>query len=189
MNIRPLLVATLALVYLSGCAKVMYSVQGDKPIEESDSRTFGEVIDDNALETQIKVAILQSDERLHDARVRVFSYNGKVLIVGQVPTEELKTKVTEAAKILSKVKSIHNELSIGENISVNVRASDSWLATKVKSRMFTTDNFPSRKIDIITENGVIFLMGIIDTSTGTLAGKIASEVNGVQKVVTLFEQP
>jgi len=189
MNYRQLLIATLTLLFLSGCAKVMYSVQGDKPIEESDSRTFGEVIDDNALETQIKVSILQADNALHDARIRVFSYHGKVLIVGQVPSEALKNKVTTAAKTLSKVKSIHNELTLGENIGVNIRASDSWLATKVKSRMFTTDNFPSRKIDIVTEDGVIFLMGIVDKNTAIQAGKIASEVNGVQKVVTLFEHP
>lgn len=179
----------ICILLLSGCAKVAYQVQGDKPIEEPDSRTFGEVIDDNTLETQVKVSILQADETLHDARIRVFSYNGKVLIVGEVPSEELKNLVTEAAKKISKVSSIHNELSVGDNIGVNTRANDSWLATKVKSRMFTRDNFPSRKINIITENGVIYLMGIVDNPTGVQAGEIASEVNGVQKVVTLFESP
>lgn len=179
----------LTLIALTGCAKVVYQVQGEKPVEESDSRTFGEVIDDNTLETQVKVSILQADEQLKDARIRVMAFHGKILIVGQVPSDELKTKVTEAAKPLSKVRSIHNELSVGENIGVNIRASDSWLATKVKSRMFTTDNFPSRKIDIVTENGVIYLMGILDGETAAQAGQIASEVNGVQKVVMLFEKP
>lgn len=184
-----ILTLTMTLILTTGCAQVAYQVQGDKPIEEPETRTLGEVIDDNGLETQVKVALLQADEAFQDSRVRVISYNAKVLLVGQVPSQELFDKANAAVNKMPRVRTLHNELEVGEKIGVNIRTSDSWLGTKVKSRMFTTDDFPSRKINIITENGVVYLMGIVDSQVAIQAATIASEINGVQKVVTLFEQP
>ena len=182
-------IAICTLLIMTGCAQVAYQIQGDKPIEQPETRTVGEIIDDNSLETKVKVAILQADDRFSDARIRVISYNGKVLLIGQIPDSAMKSMAAAAADSISTVRSVHNELSVEDNIGVKIRASDSWLGTKVKSRMFTDDSFPSRKVDVIVENGVVYLMGMVDADTAQTATELAKGVIGVQKVVTLFERP
>ena len=182
-------IAIVTLLVTTGCAQVAYQIQGDKPLEQPETRTVGEIIDDNSLETKVKVSILQADDRFSDARIQVVSYNGKILLIGQVPDSAMKPMATEAADSNPTVRSVHNELTVQDNIGVKVRASDSWLGTKVKSRMFTDDTFPSRKIDVIVENGVVYLMGIVDADTAQKATELAKGVTGVQKVVTLFERP
>lgn len=184
---KTLLIASLLL--LTACANVVYQVKGDEPIKESDTRSLGTLVDDSGLETKVKVAILQSDPRFEDARIRVISYNGKVLLIGQVADSDMLGMATAAANSLSSVKAVHNELTVEENIGVKIRTSDAWLKTKVASRMFTEDGFPSRKIDVYVENGVVYLMGIVDAATEKQAAELANSVEGVQKVVKVFERP
>lgn len=186
MSLRALLV--FFVLSLTACSSVSYQPSSNEVIEEDPgSRTMGEVIDDNTIESKIKSALHQADERFNKARVRVISHNGKVLLVGQVQDSDMLELATEIARQVRKVKSVHNEMSVGDKISASVRANDSWLTVKVRSRMFTTDNFPSRKVNVITENGVIYLMGIVSKSVAQQAAELATEVNGVQRVVTLFE--
>jgi len=181
--------AIASLLLLTACANVVYQVKGDEPIQETETRSLGTVVDDSALETKVKVAILQSDDRFKDARIKVISYNGKILLIGQVPEKDLYGKATVAANSLSSVKAVHNELTVESNIGVKIRTSDAWLKTKVSSRMFTEDGFQSRKIDVYVENGVVYLMGIVDAATEKQAAELANSVDGVQKVVKVFERP
>lgn len=175
-------------VLVSGCAGLVNRSTNSSPVEEDPgSRTMGEVIDDNSIETKVKVALWKADARYEESRLRVFSHNGNVLLVGQLPEETLLPSATEIAAAIRKVKTVHNKLTVGKKISAGVRANDSWLGVKVKSRMFTTDYFPSRKVHVVTENGVVYLMGLVSKEVGAQAAQIATEVNGVQQVVTLFE--
>ncbi|AJQ94416.1 putative periplasmic or secreted lipoprotein [Gynuella sunshinyii YC6258] len=153
------------------------------------ARTVGEVMDDNNIEAQVEEDIVASDPIFKDARIRVISHSGKVLIVGQVPEQRLIPIATQIAQKVRKVTSVHNELTVGPKLSAAIKANDSWQAIKVKSRMFTTDNFPSKNINIIVENGIVYLMGRVSKDIAQRAGQIASEVGGVQKVVLLFEEP
>lgn len=147
---------------------------------------MGEVIDDNTLATRLAVNLDKADERFGRARVDVHANAGVVLLVGQVPSAELIAKATEVARKDPQVKAVHNHLSAKAPISAGVRTNDSWLAVKVKSRMFTTDDFSSSNVSIVVEEGVVYLLGHVKRSTAQQAVTIASEVAGVQKVVTVF---
>ncbi len=177
----------IVIVLLAGCSSMIHRTSGNNLEEDPGSRTMGEVIDDNSIEVKVKVAILNLDPELENYRVRVVSHNGKVLIVGQLPNQELVDEITAVASEVRKVKSVHNEISIGNKLSVGVRANDSWLGVRVRSKMFAADDFPSKKVTVITENGVVYLMGIVPEKIGEEAVELASTVGGVQKVVKLFE--
>lgn len=181
-----ILITLASTLLLSGCATLIGS-STDKPIEpDPEGRSMGEVIDDNSLATRLQVNLAKSDARFEQANITVHANAGVVLIVGQVPQANMVAKATEIARNDPQVKAVHNHLTVGPNSSAGVRANDTWLATKVRSRMFTTDDFPSSKVNIVVEKGIVYLMGRVGSDTAQEAAKLAAEVNGVQKVVTVF---
>ncbi|WP_196157037.1 BON domain-containing protein [Reinekea sp. G2M2-21] len=186
MNLRfaSLLITSLLL---SGCATITGSMT-DEPIQpDPQGRTMGEVIDDKNLRTRLLVNLEKLDERYKDANIDIQINAGIVLLVGQVPTENLISEATKLLKSDSQVKAIHNHLTAEPNISTGLKANDKWLSVKTRSRMFTTDYFPSSNIDIVVEKGIVYLLGRVTQETAEQAVQIASEVNGVQKVVMVFQ--
>ncbi len=179
---------SLILVWmLTGCTTLVGSATGDKPITpDPEGRSMGEVLDDNALATRLAVNFAKADNRFDQAQFDVHANAGVVLLVGQVPNAAMIRTATEIARNDPQVKSVHNHMEVKPPSSAGIRTNDSWLAVKVRSRMFTTDHFPSSNINIVVEEGVVYLMGRVTEETAEQAARIATEVNGVQKVVTVF---
>ncbi len=178
--------ALLAL-FISGCATIAGSVSEDPIVTDPEGRTMGEVIDDKNTRTRLIVNLKKLDERFKEANVDVYVNAGIVLLVGQVPTIDLIDQATTLLKTDSQVKAIHNHLTAEANLSTSLASNDKWLAVKVRSRMFTTDYFKSSNIDVIVQNGAVYLMGRVTEETAKKAVEIASEVKGVQKVVMVFQ--
>ena len=184
---QTLFYAVLVTLILNGCATITGSVT-DEPIQpDPQGRTMGEVIDDKNLRTRLLVNLVKLDERFEEANVDIHINAGIVLLVGQVPTENLINQATTLLKNDPQVKAIHNHLSAEPNLSTGLKANDKWLSVKTRSRMFTTDYFPSSNIDIVVQKGIVYLMGRVNQNTAEQAVQIASEVNGVQKVVMVFQ--
>ncbi|MFQ3230029.1 BON domain-containing protein [Reinekea sp.] len=186
MNIRFL--SALALIcFLASCTTISRSV-ADGPIEaDPEGRTMGEVIDDKTIRTRLTVNLEKLDPRFEKAHLNIHVNAGIVLLVGQVPSADMITKATDLLRSDKQVVAIHNHLTAEKNISVGLRTNDNWLALKTRSRMFTTDYFPSSKLDIVVEKGIVYMMGRVTKETAKQAVNIASEVNGVQKVVVVFQ--
>jgi len=182
-----ILSSLLLVLTLTGCTTLMGSATGDKPITpDPEGRSMGQVIDDNALATRLTVNLAKIDKRFEQAQFDVHVNDGVVLLVGQVPDGSMIPKATDMARNDPQVEAVHNHLESATPTSASVRANDTWLAVKVRSRMFTTDHFPSSNVNIIVEEGVVYLMGRVGEETAKQAVKLAAEVNGVQKVVTVF---
>src|SRR5690606_32991123 len=96
-------------------------------------RTPGTMIDDQVIETMVKRQIWNSDPGFDSSHLVAVSYNGVLLLAGQVESEELRRKAEEIARSLDKVRKVHNELQVGGPISMVARANDAWLTTKVKT--------------------------------------------------------
>ena len=175
------------ILILSNCVTLTSSVSEEPLKPKSEGRTMGEVIDDNNLRTRLLVNLNKLDERFKDANVDMQVNAGIVLIVGQVPHPSLVQTATDLLKSDPQVEAIHNHLKAEQNASTSIKANDKWLSVKTRSRMFTTDHFPSSNIDIIVQKGVVYLMGRVSEQTAKRAVKIATEVNGVQKVVMVFQ--
>jgi osmotically-inducible protein OsmY len=160
----------------------------EEPIRpDPEGRTMGEVIDDKNIQTRLQGNLVKLDERYKDANVVIQVNAGVVLIVGQVPIAELVSTATGLLKTDPQIKAIHNHLTAEANISTGLKASDKWLSVKTRSRMFTTDFFPSSNIELVVQKGIVYLMGRVSEKTAAQAVEIVSEVSGVQKVVVVFQ--
>lgn len=176
-----------SLLLLSGCGSVLATLKTDTIEDSATQRTLGQMIEDDNIETKAVVNIHAANEAFHDAHVVVVSYNGYVLTAGQVNSQALKDSVTETVRKVHGVRRIYNELELAAPSSGITRTSDAWITTKVKSWLLGAQNIEGLRVKVITENGVVYLMGL---ATAEEAGRIADKaanITGVQKVVRLFE--
>ena len=151
------------------------------------TRTPGTVIDDEVLESLVERQIRASSPDYKGSNIDVVAYNGLVLLLGQVPTETLKAQATAVSQTVQKVRQVHNELDIGGPISYPARTNDAWLSSKVKTKLVASKEVYGRRVKVVTEDGVVYLMGMLPRAEADSAVEIAKTVYGVQKIVKVFE--
>ena len=173
---RALLLAVV--LFSTGCAAFS---------DDPRTRTPGQMFDDEVLEGMIKRQIQNSSQEFEGSHLEVVSYNGIVLIAGQVPSSELKNRAGSVARDVAKVRSVHNELEIGGPISYPARTNDGWLTTKVKTRLAASSEVDANRLKVVTENGTVFLMGLTGREHADAAVRETQTVYGVQKIVKVFE--
>ena len=180
---------SLALCLLvSGCSSVLTATR-EKPIEDDrGTRTLGSTLDDSLIETKVAVNVAKADTGLdRDSHIVVVSYNGIVLLAGQTPNPTLKAKAGSAAQATQRVKKVHNELQILAPSSLPARNNDTWLTTKIKTQMHADAAVPGSRIKIVTENGIVYLLGLVTRREANVTTSLVQGVSGVQKIVKLFE--
>lgn len=180
-------ISLLCLIALSvGCAQVVGTVSG--PIDhDPGKRSFGTRIDDEVIETSALVNIRKAAPELSNSHINAISYNHIVLLVGQVPSAEMRDLAARTAAKVGKVRKVHNHLTVSGKTTMLIRSNDGWLTTKIKAALVNTDGVRANKVKVVTENGEVFLMGIVSAAEGELATQVASRTNGVRKVTKLFE--
>ncbi len=186
---RPLLAITLGfsvLAGLSGCAVFLVGGAVGGAMSVSDRRTFGAQTEDAGIELK-GVNRITSDfgDAVH---VDVNSYNRKVLLTGEVKDEATKQKVEDAIKSIENVQSVVNELQVSLFLpSFSDHSSDAYISTKVRSALVGTADIYSSSFKVITESGVVYLMGRVSQREGAAGADAARGVSGVKKVVKVFE--
>ncbi|HET8598336.1 MAG TPA: BON domain-containing protein [Castellaniella sp.] len=186
---RPLarcLLALSCLSALSGCGLlVVGGTAATTAAVATDRRTAGEQVDDQTIELRVSS---EMNKAFGDtARVSGTSYAGRVLLVGDVPTEADRQKAADIVRTIQKVHEVDNYIRVGDLTPLSVRTNDTWITSKVKSELVTKDNVPFRTIKVTTERGVVYLMGKVTATEGDLAAKVVSGISGVNKVVKLFK--
>lgn len=174
------------VVMLSSCVPAIIAVgAGGAALVATDRRTAGAQVEDESIELKIvdQIRVLYGD-RVH---VNVTSYNGMVLLTGEVPDSGAQASVGNAAKNTQKVRSVQNETVIGPNSDLSARTNDSFITTKVKARFVEANKFPPNAVKVVTERAVVYLMGIVSRQEGTAAGEIAATTEGVARVVKVFD--
>lgn len=180
------LAALLVLPALGGCAAVLLGgafVGGSLVV--MDRRSSGTQLDDEAIE-------LKSGNRIGEAigdrgHVSVTSYNRIVLVTGEVPTEAEKAKVEQAVGRVDNVRSIVNELAVGFASSIGTRSNDTLITSKVKASLVDAKDLQAITIKVITERGIVYLMGVVSEREAKRAADVARGVGGVTKVVRVFD--
>ena len=177
------------LFFLNSCATVISATTGDEGIQEDRGRrSMGAVVDDNSIETTIKVNLNAADEQLKKAHINVVSFNGTVLMVGQVPSQEMKNLATRVARTSSsRVKEVYNELEVAGTTTFLSRSNDAWLTAKIKTLMLADSEVNGFRTKVISENGVVYLMGLLSQEDANKTVNLVSNTKGVTKVVRAFE--
>ncbi len=143
-------------------------------------------LNDQFITMQIQQVLNYKTSQFKDANISVSTYHGEVLLSGQVPTLSQKNKIEAIAKSIPDVKEVYNTITIAAPSSTLTRISDTWLTTKVKSKLIASNDVDATQIKVVTENGTVYLMGAVKKEEADAAFDIANETGGVQKVVTLF---
>ena len=179
----------LILVTLASCSTILVNTTNrDGMQEDPTERTAGAIVEDRSIETKIAVNMQAIEPAFRKSSFDVVSHNGVVLLIGQVESNELKSKATEiASEASAKIKRIHNEIEVSGRTGILSRSNDTWIATKVRTLMLANAEVPSGQVRVVVENGAVYLMGIISQSEGDNAANIARNVIGVTKVVKVFE--
>ena len=184
-----LLIAISATVILNGCAGVLFGGAVTGAAVANDTRTPGSVIEDQTIELKATELIWKDPDLKDQSHISTTSYNQIVLLTGQTPTEELRRRAEAKVASIEKVRHIHNELTIAAPNSLSARSSDTVLTAKVKTKLIAMKEMDGTKIKVVTESGVVYLMGLLAGTNADRAAEAASTVGGVQKVVKLFEAP
>ncbi len=176
-------------VALQGCAPIVAGGAATGAAVTSDQRTTGTVIEDQVIETKAGDFFRADAALSQQARISVTSYNQIALVTGQAPTEDLRKRAVEYVSRIAKVRHVYNEIEIGSPVTAMQISSDTVLTTKVKSRLLTVKDLKSTDVKVVSENGVVYLMGLLDQPTGDAVAEVVAGVSGVRKVVKLFEPP
>lgn len=178
--------AVAGLGSLAGCGLLLVGgTAATTAVVATDRRTAGEQLDDQTIELRVGS---EMNKAFGDAaRVKGTAYAGRVLLTGDVPTEADRQRAQTLVQTIPKVHKIDNYIRVGDLTSLSVRTNDTWITSKVKSQLIQTKNIPSRTIALTTERGVVYLMGKVTDDEGQRAAIVASSVEGVNKVVKLFQ--
>ena len=179
--------ATLLLLSLTGCATLVAPLSGEPMDRERGERTFGSVIEDQAIETKIRVNLKRAGEPLASQRIVVVSFNGQVLLAGQVASEAMKKRAAEVAGEIRHVVDLHNELVVSGKVSFLARMNDAWLTTKVKTRLAFAGDARASRTKVVTENGVVYLLGLMTRREADAVVAQVQKSYGVQKIVKIIE--
>lgn len=183
---RALIVAAAATTLLGACAPILLggAMLGTAMVV-TDRRSSGTQLDDQAIELK---AINSVKSVVGDrGHVNVTSFNRLVLITGEVPSETDKAAVENAVARIENVHSIVNELAIAGASSLTSRSNDTLLTSKVKASLIDAKDLQAHAFKVVTERGVVYLMGRVTEREAKRASDVARGVSGVQKVVRVFE--
>jgi osmotically-inducible protein OsmY len=187
MHRRLLLAAALAAaaVPLSGCVPLIAAGAAGAALVATDRRSAGAQLDDTTIETRLATEIAS---RFGDrAHVNVTSYNGVLLLTGEVPDDKARADVVAMTRATPKVRAVHDELVVGPTTDLGSRTNDSYITSKVKTRFLEAKTFSATHVKVVTERGVVYLMGLVKRAEADEAAKIAATTSGVLRVVRVFE--
>ncbi|WP_256324980.1 BON domain-containing protein [Nitrosomonas sp. Nm132] len=158
---------------------------GTGALMNEDRRSSGIFIEDQSIELKTNRRI--NEQLGRDARINVTSFNRNVLLTGEVPNESMKSEAEKLAMSVDNVRNVFNEISISEKTALSVRTNDSLITSKVKGRFLSERKFQINYVKVVTENSIVYLLGLVTRQEGDSAAQIASTTAGARKVVKVFE--
>lgn len=184
--VATVLLCGAAVLALQGCAGVVLggaAVMGS--LAATDRRTIGAQADDKAI-------AFKGDQRVYSTiarndNVKITSFNRRVLLTGEVRDEASKATAEREVAGIEGVREVINELAISGTAGFGSRSNDTLITGKVKASLIDEKNLYINSIKVVTERGVVYLMGRVTQREADLATQITRGVGGVQKVVRVFE--
>ncbi|MDP3705277.1 MAG: BON domain-containing protein [Legionellaceae bacterium] len=184
MNMRLIIMLLLGSLLTSCVAVVVAGAAGGMVVYDRRSITM---IEKDARIFHVIHTKIVRDSRFRDSRIVVSSFDQVVLLLGQTSAASLRVLAEKIAQETPKVRRVYNEITVGPSLSVVQQSKDTLITSKVRSRMLTQKDLESGSIHVITEHGVVYLMGIATPEQANLAVNAARQIEGVRKVVKIFQ--
>ena len=187
MKQSPLVMALAAAALagsLAACAPLVIGGAAVTAMVAVDRRTPGTQVEDETIELKGATRLRELGDRAH---VNVTSYNRQVLVTGEVPTEQAKRQAEQVVSRIDNVKGVVNELAVLPPSTLGQRSADTLVTAKVKASLVDEKNLYVGAFKVVTERGVVYLMGRVTQREADLATQLARTVSGVQRVVRIFE--
>lgn len=175
----PALQGCLPLVVAGGAAA------GTGALIADDRRTSGTYLDDEGIE--LKAGARIGEKYKDNTHVNVTSYNKVVLLTGEVATKEARADAEAIARGVPGVRYVVNELTVGVVSTLTQRSGDTYMTSRVKTNFIDGRRFQANHVKVVTESGIVYLMGLVRKSEAEAAADIAARTSGVKKVVQVFE--
>lgn len=191
LDIRVLLAGVLAAATLNGCAPVAVvgtAAYGAAVLHER--RTASTVLDDEVIEAKASHLFFQTPEVEQASRISATSYNYAVLLTGQADTAEISQRFAEIVSRIPKVAKVYNEVQIGPAISLAQQSQDAVISARAKIAIGggrDIKGFDATRVKIVTEDGVVYLMGLVTQNEADTATDIVRRLPNVRRVVKMFE--
>ena len=177
---------TALLVTLTGCN--LTSDNSDSELKTTEQRRSIEtVIDDEKLERMAIDALYNNRDLWKNSEIEIVSFNKILLLIGQTPTNSLKQKAESLVNSIQGIDKIYNEIRVAAPASSLTYLSDVSLTSKVKTALFSEDDLDSTKIKVVTEDGEVFLLGLVNQAEAEKAIDITRNVSGVKRVIQAFQ--
>lgn len=176
------MVASSAVITLGACAPlVLGGAMVGGGFVATDRRTSGAQLEDEGIE-------LRSSARVGDkGHINVTSYNRQVLLTGEVASEQVKAQVEDIVSKVENVRIVVNELAVAGTSSLSQRSSDSLVTGRVKAVLVDARDISSNAFKIVTERGIVYMMGRVTQREANRATELVRGVSGVQRVVRVLE--
>jgi osmotically-inducible protein OsmY len=180
-----LILGAALLASLSGCVEMVVGGAVMGAVATADRRTLGAQTEDKSITVKAELRVPKVAGQ--DAHVNIAAFNRKVLLTGEVPDAAAKANVEREVRAIEGVQSVENELEVAGPSSYTSRSSDALITTKVKASLVDMKTISATSFKVVTERGIVYLMGRVTQREGQLAADITRGVSGVQKVVKIFE--
>jgi osmotically-inducible protein OsmY len=174
----------LAIPLLQGCFPLAVTGMGAAALMATDRRTTGIYVEDENIEWKV-VGRVKDD--FPGAHINATSFNRRVLLTGEAPTEAMRTQIGEAVRAIPSVREVVNEMQVAGASSIASRGNDSLITSNVKARMVNHPRFAPTHVKVVTEAGVVYLLGLVTHEEGDAAVEVARTTSGVNRVVKVFE--
>ncbi len=179
-------VLAVAATGLSGCAPLIVGGAVATGIIATDRRTAGAQVEDQAIEIKIAAAVRQElGDRVH---LNVTSFNRKVLLTGEVTAASEKERIEKIAQSQDNVQSVVNDLAQMPASSLTQRSKDTVITSRVKAAFIDAKDLQANAVKVVTERGIVYLMGRVTSREAKRATDIVRGMSGVAKVVRVFDE-
>jgi len=187
-TLRNSFLSLTAALLLSGCVTALVAGVAIATVDIlHDRRTVGEYIDDSAIEVTARNILVSKPVFRKTAHVKPTSWNGILLVTGEIDSEEVKPQLISKFSNIQGVRQVVDETSITGKTRLLARSNDAWITSKVKSRLVLKTGLDANRVKVITTRGSVYLMGIVTREEADKATQYTQTVRGVKRVVKVFE--
>lgn len=185
---KRIVLALLCAASLSGCASFISGGTGTTPVgTESGVRSLGQIVIDKSIERTALINLYKLDSRFRQSRVNIKSFHSSVLLTGEVPDAHLRQLAEDNVRAMSDVKSVHNYITVGDQISYATIMQDATVTANTRGLIAKSPVISDSKVLVHTEGGVLYVMGRLNNGEIADLNGVLSRVGDVTKIVTLID--